>query len=261
MDAIDIQGPAGRLRGWVTGPEANGRLPILYVHPINLQGACWHDVAKALPDRRAVMPDMRGHGGSDPGGPYGLAEWSSDLLAVMDDQGIERMHVIGGSLGGPLAIYLAAVHPDRVASIVAIGAALAIEGDDVTAVLAVLREKGVKGMFREVIPEISVAPGTAPATIDRIIALSNPNDVDTVGAIWGATISSDSTPQAANVRCPALVLTGEYDKTCPPEQGEAMARALHTELEILPGVGHIPMLEAPAQLSARLADWLTAQEP
>ena len=259
MEPLAVDGPAGQLRGWVNAPAETDGLPILFVHPINLQGACWMEVAERLPDRRSVMPDMRGHGRSDPGGPYGLAEWTSDLTAVLDAQGVERAHVIGGSLGGPLAVYLAAIHPDRVASIVAIGAALHIEGEDVTAVLAVLREKGVQQMFREVIPEISVAPGTDPDTIERILELSNPNDAETVAAIWGATISSDATPQAANVRCPALVLTGEHDKTCPPEQGEEMARALGSRRELLPGVGHLPMMEAPAELSARLAGWLAAQ--
>lgn len=259
MEAFEFQGPAGRLRGWTAGSPDVDSTPILFAHPINLQGACWSDVAGELSaDRFCLMPDMRGHGKSDPGGPYGLEHWGADLVAAMDEQGVERAHVVGGSLGGPLAVYLAATQPDRVASIVSMGGALLIEGADVDAVLDVLREKGVKGMFREVIPEISVAPGTDRAVIDRILELANPNDVETVGAIWRATIASDARPFADGVRCPVLVISGEHDKTCPPEQGEAMARALGTELTVLDGVGHLPMVERPAQLTAVIARHLDA---
>jgi 3-oxoadipate enol-lactonase len=146
------------------------------------------------------------------------------------------------------------------ASITAIGSALAIEGEDVSAVLEVLREKGVAQMFRDVIPEISVAPGTDQAVIERILELANPNDVDTVAAIWGATITTDVTSFADGVRCPALVISGEHDKTCPVEQGEAMAKGLGAELLILEGVGHLPMVERPAELTAVVARHLDASE-
>jgi 3-oxoadipate enol-lactonase len=259
MEPLEVRGPAGRLRGWTTGAKGAGATPVLFAHPINLRGACWEDVAAALPGERfCLMPDLRGHGGSDRGGPYGLGDWAADLLAAMNHEGIERAHVVGGSLGGPLAVYLAATAPDRVVSITAIGSALAIEGADVSAVLEVLQEKGVQGMFRDVIPEISVAPGTDQAVIERILALANPNDVNTVAAIWGATISADSRPLAGQVRCPALVISGEHDRTCTVEQGREMAAALDTELRILEGVGHLPMVEAPDRLAQLVAAHLDA---
>ena len=261
MEPFDIQGPVGRLHGWTAGQRGGSAQPVLFAHPINLRGACWEPVADVLSGKRfCVMPDLRGHGESDPGGPFGLAEWGADLRAAMDHHKLERAHVVGGSLGGPLAVYLAATLPNRVASITAIGAALAIEGPDVTAVLAVLREKGVRGMFREVIPQISVAPGTDSAVIERILDLANPNDVDTVAAIWGATISSDAGPLAGQVRCPALIITGEHDRTCTVEQGQEMARKLNTELRILAGVGHLPMVETPAELTEAIATHLDACE-
>jgi pimeloyl-ACP methyl ester carboxylesterase len=113
-------------------------------------------------------------------------------------------------------------------------------------------------MFRDVIPEISVAPGTDPAVIERILELANPNDVETVGAIWGATISADSRPLAARVTCPAMVISGEHDRTCTPEQAREMAAALGVELRILPGVGHLPMVEEPGPLAALVSEHLAA---
>jgi pimeloyl-ACP methyl ester carboxylesterase len=178
----------------------------------------------------------------------------------MDAAGVERAHVVGASLGGPIAVQLAADVPGRVASVMAIGSALAIRGAEVSEVLAVLREKGVKGMFREVIPQISVAPGTSQEVIERILDLANPNDAETVAAIWGATISDDVTDLAPLVRCPATVVTGEHDLTCTPDQGRVMAEALSTSLVLMPGIGHLPMVEDPAATARVVADHLERAE-
>ena len=131
-----------------------------------------------------------------------------------------------------------------------------ISGDNPESVLGVLREKGVKEMFREVLPQISVAPGTSDAVLDEILELANPNDAETVAAIWGATIAADVESVAGSVRCPVLVITGEFDATCTPEQGERMAAALGTRLTPLAGSGHLPMFEDPAALAALVSEHL-----
>jgi pimeloyl-ACP methyl ester carboxylesterase len=230
---------------------------VLFVHPINLQGACWRTVAEALdPARFSVMPDLRGHGRSFASGPFDLEVWGDDCVAAMDRFRLDQVHVVGGSLGGPLAVLLAVRHPDRVRSITAIGSALSISGENPESVLGVLREKGVKGMFREVLPQISVAPGTSQAVIDEILELTNPNDAETVAEIWGATIAADVEPIVGSVRCPALVINGEFDATCTPEQGRRMAAALGTDLTVLPGSGHLPMFEDPTALAAVISPHL-----
>jgi pimeloyl-ACP methyl ester carboxylesterase len=259
---LEVHGEAGRLAVWTyrPGPGGEPRTPVLFVHPINLQGACWAGVAPQLAGRLSLLPDLRGHGDSAADGPFGVEEWATDCLSAMDAAGVERAHVVGASLGGPIAVHLAVHVPDRVASIVAIGSALAIRGAEVEEVLAVLREKGVAGMFREVIPQISVAPGTSTEVIERILSLANPNDVETVAAIWGATISDDVTDIAPRVGCPVTVATGEHDLTCPVEQGAAMADRLSTRLVVMPSLGHLPMLEDPAATAALITEHLSRVE-
>ena len=254
LERFELQGPAGTLTGWVTESGDESATPVLFIHPINLQGACWGAVVAFLdPPRRCVLPDLRGHGGSDGFGPYGLEQWGADCLAAMDHFGIKRQHVVGASLGGPLSVYLAAEHPTRIASVTALGSALRIEGEEPEAVLDVLRAKGVREMFREVVPKISVAPEAPEDLIEEIVDLANPNDAETVAEIWGATIASDAGPFAARVRCPVLVATGEHDKTCTPEQGAQMAERLGTSLVLMSGVGHLPMLED-AEATARRSE-------
>jgi 3-oxoadipate enol-lactonase len=231
---------------------------VLLIHPINLRAGCWIYVVAGLAPRFCLVPDLRGHGGSTPSGPFGVEEWAADCVAMMDALEIQRAHVVGGSLGGTIGVYLAATLPDRVASVTAVGSTLAVEGADLESVLSSLQEKGVAGMFRDVIPQISVAPGTSSEVIEEILSLANPNDVDTVAAIWSAVISTDVRHLAEAVRCPVAVVTGELDLTCPREQAEEMARLVGARLVLIPGVGHLPMLERPQALIDELSRHLAA---
>ena len=97
-----IETPAGGLAGWSLGMPGRGPTAILFIHPINLQGACWLAVAKALePERFSVMPDLRGHGRSFASGPFSLDAWTDDCVASMDRFELNEVHVVGGSLAWP----------------------------------------------------------------------------------------------------------------------------------------------------------------
>ncbi len=68
---------------------------------------------------RLVLVDNRGSGRSDlPSGSFGVADMASDVIAVLDDAGVRRAHIMGVSLGGMMAQELAVDHPDRVDALV-----------------------------------------------------------------------------------------------------------------------------------------------
>lgn len=263
---ISTAGPAGRLAGWIADPSDDGHVPdgapILFIHPINTRGKIWEDIAALLSAHHVcVMPDMRGHGESDITGEFGLDEWLSDCVAVLDAHGTsEPVHVIGGSLGGSLACCFAAKYPERTVSISSMGGSLNFDGVDVDGVIPMFEEFGVQGTFRKVFPTMTFGPYCTPELIERGIALANPNDVATVSRVWTATITSDSTDLARTVTCPALVITGEFDATCTPALGLEMARALRTEQIVMPDIGHMPMLEAPEWTARLISRHLDAAE-
>ncbi|CCH74516.1 putative Carboxylesterase [Nostocoides australiense Ben110] len=247
---LAIDGPYGRLQVWTAGDD-DGRTPVLFIHPINTQGRIWAEVVALLgPGRRYVLPDLHGHGGSDVTGDFGLDAWTADLTAVIDNVvGAGSFHVVGGSLGGPLAVCVGAAYPDRVRSLTAMGASLHFEGVEVEDVLATFDRLGIPGTFEEVFPTLTFGPDAPREVIDRGLELANHNDVETVKRIWYATISSDADDIAPQVRCPALVINGEHDATCPAPLGLEMARALNTEQVVMPGIGHLPMLECPERIA------------
>ncbi len=93
--------------------------PVLAVHGISSHRRLWDWLRVESPDLSLVLPDLRGRADSiDVAGPAGLAQHVEDLLAVLDARGLDRVHVVGMSMGGFVAVELAHRHPERVKSLV-----------------------------------------------------------------------------------------------------------------------------------------------
>jgi pimeloyl-ACP methyl ester carboxylesterase len=81
------------------------------------QSHAWDNIAAALCHRwHVVVPDLRGHGGSDwsSGGAYSVLDYVADLAALMKGLGDPPMVLIGHSLGGNVAIHFASMYPESV---------------------------------------------------------------------------------------------------------------------------------------------------
>jgi pimeloyl-ACP methyl ester carboxylesterase len=255
-----IERAAGSIAVSYLGDSSSSEIPILFIHPINLQGAAWNEIVTAFGDRLLIVPDMRGFGDSPPVSEYGVALWAQDCIDAVDRAGVDRFHAVGGSLGGPIATYIASVIPERVVSVMAVGSQLFSANPDNAAVLSTLEDHTVPEMFSIIIPKYSLGPNASAEVIAKTLAICNPNGPEDVRRVWRAANSTDVREQAAVVTCPATVVTGEFDLTCVPEAGAAMAAALDAPHIILPGIGHLPMLEAPGLLVPLIEDHLERVE-
>lgn len=104
---------------------------VLALHGITATHLAWLGVAQQLPQMTLLAPDLRGRGRSALlGGPYGFAAHVSDLVALLDAAGCEQVVVSGHSMGGFLAVALAARHPDRVSRLVLVDGGLPTGGPD-----------------------------------------------------------------------------------------------------------------------------------
>jgi pimeloyl-ACP methyl ester carboxylesterase len=109
----------------VDGGELNvakwgDRGPVVYAaHGITANYLMWQPVADLLAgDVQIIAPDLRGRGDSGKlPGPFGMASHVKDAVATLDHLHIDRAMVVGGSMGGYVAVLLAAQHPDRVTSV------------------------------------------------------------------------------------------------------------------------------------------------
>ncbi len=112
-----------RLAWWADGETGGDGDPLVLVHAGVADARMWEPIVPALAAlRRVVRLDMRGFGQSRSW--RGAFSPAADLAALLDAVAIPRAHVVGASLGGLVALELAATAPDRVASLVLLAAAL-----------------------------------------------------------------------------------------------------------------------------------------
>jgi pimeloyl-ACP methyl ester carboxylesterase len=108
---------SGEVRLNVVDWRSDGtRQALLCLHGITANARAFDGIGRELaPEIGVVAFDLRGRGESDkPAGPYGLEAYAGDAIAVMDALGLERVVVVGWSLGALIGMQLAASHPERV---------------------------------------------------------------------------------------------------------------------------------------------------
>lgn len=238
-----FDGPAGTLGGTTFGAVDAGDAPVLYIHPINADHRVWGAVAERI-GRPAVLAALRGHRDAAASGPFGASEWLADLVATLDHLEVERVHAVGGSLGGTLAVLLATRYPSRVVSAASFGGTLNAEGN-VDAFIEMLGRDGVAATFRKLVPVASLGPDATPQMLEQTLSMINPNEPAVVRDVLLGATATNVVDEIHPVGVPALVVCGEYDNTCPREQSQLMADRLEVPLHVIPGVGHLPMVEAP----------------
>jgi pimeloyl-ACP methyl ester carboxylesterase len=110
----------GRLVFVRMGPEVAGSIPLVHVHGFGVSGSYLLPTARALAHRATtVVPDLPGYGQSAPWGhALGIPSLAWVLLEVLDTLGLQRVVLVGNSMGGPVCLEVAHRAPQRVAGIV-----------------------------------------------------------------------------------------------------------------------------------------------
>ncbi|MBU8538717.1 alpha/beta fold hydrolase [Falsiroseomonas tokyonensis] len=249
-------------------PEAPA-LILLHGFASSLQA--WEEVAPMLEaDFRVIRLDLPGFGltGPDPSGDYTDARALAVLVALMDRLGLARAHILGSSMGGRIAWRFAAAHPERVDRLVLMApdgfASPGIGYDAPPRVPLLLR--ALPYTLPDRLLRASLEPAYAdPATLtparfatyrDMLLA---PGVRQAIVARAGQHVLPPPEPILARISAPTLLLWGAEDRMVPVANAQDYLRALpEARLVVLPGLGHVPMEEAPASMVAPLREFLTA---
>lgn len=93
--------------------------PVVLLHALGEASSDWAPVAEGLASSwRVYAPDLRGHGASDWPGGYTIEQLAADLAAFIDALGLDRVTLVGHSIGAPQAYLYAARYPDRVTRLI-----------------------------------------------------------------------------------------------------------------------------------------------
>ena len=243
------------------GREFDTSLPaVVFLHGAGFDHTTWalHSRWFAHHGFGVLAPDLPGHGRSA-GAPLptiaDMADWTASLL---DAAGVSKAHLIGHSMGSLIALETAARHPARVSALSLIGTAAtmtvgpdllkAAEANDHDAVDMV----SIWGLGYQAELGGSLAPGLwMHSGAQRVLEQSRPgvlfNDLSACNAYQNALAA------AATVTVPATLILGERDMMTPARAGKALAAALpNARTVVLPGAGHMMMVERPDELLAAL---------
>jgi pimeloyl-ACP methyl ester carboxylesterase len=204
--------------------------------------------------RNVLAFDLPGHGRS--AGPAfdsigALADW---LIRALDALGIESAQLAGHSMGSLIALEAAARHPKRVSAIALLGTSAPMPVTDALLAAAKADDHGafdmvtLWGLSRDGQMGGNRAPGlwmTGGGL--RLLEHSAPGVL--YADLSACNDYTDGLASAAKVRCPALLLLGARDAMTPPRAAKALAEAIaESETIVLPGCGHMMMIEQPDQV-------------
>jgi len=259
--AVSKQGTAYDLTGPLDAPA------VVLLHGLGLtRGSTWGEIAPLLArDYRVLAYDLLGHGETAlPDGPVTLTTLSEQLIALMDELGIERAALVGFSLGGMINRRCAMDHPGRVSALV------------------ILSSPHDRGEEQQQIVEQrarDTAAGGPAAGIDVTLARwftesFRRDHPDRVAAVRDIVLANDPANYAAHrqvlaegvreliapkppITLPMLALTCEHDSGSTPAMSHAIAHETPgAETHIVPRLQHLGLIEQPALFSQPVLDFL-----
>ncbi len=237
--------------------------PVLVLGPsLGTTRSVWDEALPMLSSAlRVVRYDHRGHGGSDvPAGPYRLPALGADVLALLDALGVRRFHAGGLSLGGMVAMWLAANHPDRVdrLALCCTSAHMPPEQGWVERAARV-RAEGTAAVADAVVARW-LTPDFArerPEVLARLRDMLVATPAEGYAGCCEAIATMDLRPDLTRVQAPTLVIAGGEDLATPPEHAERIRAAVRgARLAVVEDAAHLAAVQRPDECARLMVEHL-----
>ncbi len=237
-----------------------GGRTITCLHSLALDGSWFRPLAAEVgSDYGVVLPDLRGHGTSDPGPlPLSLAQMAQDVIGLWDRLGVDSSIVVGISMGGMVAQALATTAPDRVEALVLVATAGRYDDDARTAALARAAAARRAGGIEQMTPVLLQRWfGDGPDELVERARLQLLSADPAVHASCLEAMTEVGSIDLDAVSAPTLVLGGRDDLSTPRPVVEALAQAIPgAVLDMVPGA-HLTAFTHPREVAERIESFLS----
>ena len=261
--------PTFRSRGFEIYYETHGGgdgAPLLLI--MGMGGTCQGWLVLQVPElskeRTDIIFDNRGAGRSeDPGTPFTTRDMAEDTVALLDELGIERAHMLGGFLGGMVAQELALRHPERVQSLILAGSFARADAKR-RLLLELWQGMAEQGLPAELRIKNRLCWTLCDATLEQ---------EDLVDGMWrfylaedaaledrvfvrqaAACLEHDTSQRLGEIRAPTLVVYGEQDALTPEHLQRQLAEGIPgARLVQIPGAGHLVAAEMAPRFNGLVA--------
>jgi pimeloyl-ACP methyl ester carboxylesterase len=260
--------PAPLWHVWETGQGPD----VVILHGVFGSGDNWLSLARRLEHRyRVFLPDQRNHGKSFHSDDFGYDLLADDLRQWMDRRNLDKIHLVGHSMGGKAAMRFAALHPSRLYSLTVVDIApKAYALDHHAKMLAAMQDLDLSACLsrgdldaalRDDIPELST----------RMFVLKNIERDEHGRFRWrialgplSLSLSSigKALPPHPPLDVPALLVRGQKSNYVTDEDwGTFLERFPNAEFQTVPGAGHWVHADAPDTLLPIVAQFLDQHSP
>jgi 2-succinyl-6-hydroxy-2,4-cyclohexadiene-1-carboxylate synthase len=247
--------------------------PITLLHGFTQSGRSWSEVISKMPAGwRWIVPDLRGHGETHTrhGSPCSMEACTEDLGALWDELGVERTHLAGYSMGGRLALHVAARRPDRLLSLLTIGAHAGLDEDAREG-----RRRGDEGLAERIekegieafvdywgaLPLFAGLERRGPSYVAQLRAERLQNHVAGLACSlrgMGAGTMEPVWDDLGRVTFPCTFVAGQQDHGYVTSARKLASTVRQGQVEIVPRAGHAVHQERPDAFARLLASHLAA---
>ncbi len=251
--------------------EAGQGRPLVLLHGWSMTHAVFNELTDLLAENfQLLVPDLPGHGGTDPVEPCSLSSFSQVLASWLNTLGLEQVDLLGWSLGGQVAMQFSFEQAHLVRRLMLISStprfcaenswSAGLPLSELRALRRGLQKNYVKTMGdffnlqfsgeeitaerRHEILQFAVRPVGLPAPESALKTL------DILG-------QEDLRPSLTDIHCQTLVVHGEQDKIIPWAAGDYLSKNIpQGRLVSLPGIGHAPFLSCPGPLAKLVREFV-----
>ena len=243
--------------------------PLLLIHAGIADSRMWEPQVRAWANHfDMIRPDLRGFGDSElPPATYSIR---LDLIGLLDHLGVDRVHVIGCSMGGTVAVDLAVAHPERVDRLVLVAGGISGSNlGEADAALFTDIEAADKAGDLDAVNRAEVrlwvdgprrAEGSAPAAVRDLVLDMNGRALK---SNWASAEHQALNPPAISrledIKAPTLVIVGDEDLPHASANADVItSKVPGARRAVIKDAAHLPNLEHPEEFNRIVFDFLLA---
>lgn len=212
---------------------------------------------------RVVRYDTRGHGHSPaPSGPYSIDDLTDDVVTLLDDLGLDRVHFVGLSLGGMTGMRFAIREPRRIDRLVVLCTSAHLQPESAWLQRAVtVREQGCRAVAAAVVERWYTEPWRTanPAAVAAAEAMVADTPAEGYASCCEAIATMNQLDQLTDLATPTLAIAGADDPATPPAQLELIAaRVQDGQFLVVENAAHLANDEQPSAVTTAVLEHLLA---
>ena len=228
--------------------------PVVFIHGAGGSHQIWFHQLRVLGGRRKVIAlDLPGHGDSNGSGADRIEGYRDLVKEFLAKRGLHRTVLVGHSMGGAITQSFALAYPDQLAAIVLVGTGARLRVHP--KIFAALRDDPAGAVGT--IARSARAPDASPEEIEQDAEAMLRTPVEVIERDLRACDAFDLMEQVSAIATPTLVICGTADLMTPPKYAEYLHQQIKgSDLSLIPGAGHMVMLEKPEEVTRAIEAFL-----